>query len=431
MATSVVGFQPEGRTGLRARRAVPLALGVAIVVLVAIGTASAWPAGSMVAAQPASASTGDLQWIRVFAIAQTTALVLFCAALLAIRRWSARTLFVVLIATIIQTVPLVAPLLLSNDAYGYWNAGRLASHAANPYVDVPAQHPDDPSFGYMSPAWRDEPTVYGPAFTALSSAVGVIAGDQAQVAALLFRATAAFAMVVLTLIVSRISSRASFAAAFVGWNPVFAFQFAGGGHNDVLVAALMVLGLWLGLQHRASLAGAAWAVSLFIKSLALVLLPLQFLEDRARRRPTFLSGFVLGTVVLAGLSTLAFGLAWTGSFVPVVETAMSAELRSVAIWPRLAAGLPELLIKIGPLVVFGIFYLVLIREAARGRARHGLTMGLFLVASPFLWTWYVITPAALAAAEDDPPALLVAMGLCAYTSLFLGTSGNVLEVLLG
>lgn len=431
MATSISGIRAEGSAS-RARAAAPLIMGVAIVALVVAGTASAWPAGSMVAAQPASASTGDLLWIRVFALAQSVALGLFVGAVLLLWRWSARTGYVLVIAAIIQMVPLAAPLMLSNDSYAYWNAGRLAvQESVNPYIDVAADHPDDPSFPYVSPAWRDRPTVYGPAFTVLSSAVGVIVGPQAQAAAWLFRATAALSMVVLTLIVSRMANRAAFAAAFVGWNPVFAFQFAGGGHNDALVATLIVLGLWFMHQRRAGPAGVVWAASLFVKSLALVLVPLQVLEDRARGRPSFLPGLIVGILVLAGLSTLAFGLAWTRSFVPVVETAMSADLRSLAIWPRIGAGLPEMVIKLGPLFAFGIAYLYLLRGAPLGGARHGLTMGLFLVASPFLWTWYVITPAALAAAEDDPPALLVALGLCAYTSLFLGAGGNVLEVLFG
>ena len=49
-----------------------------------------------------------------------------------------------------------------------------------------------------------------------------------------------------------------FAAAFVGWNPVIAVHFAGGGHNDALMIAL-VLGAALAVRGRPQLAGAAWA----------------------------------------------------------------------------------------------------------------------------------------------------------------------------
>ena len=87
--------------------------------------------------------------------------------------------------------------------------------------------------------------------------------------------------------------------------------------------------------------------------------------------------------------------------------------------------------KLGPIVGFAIAYLFLLGQAWRRRARRGLAMALFLVASPFLWTWYVVTPAALAAVEDDVPALWIAFALCAYTGMYLGGGGNVLRVLFG
>jgi hypothetical protein len=411
------------------RRTLVLAGG--IVALVVLCTILAWIDGSMVAAQPAAVSTGDVRWIRLFALAQVLALGLFAAAMLLVRRTGARTRHVVIIATIIQLTPLAAPLMLSTDAYSYWNAGRLATQeSANPYVDIPADHPGDPSFRYVPPEWRNRPTVYGPAFTAISGGVAVVAGEDAQVAAWLFRMLSAASMVALTVLVSRMSPRAAFAAAFIGWNPVFAIQFAGSGHNDVLMITLVVLGLWFLRRGTVRLGMAAWALSLFVKSLAVILVPLQILEDRARGRRSLAAGLVVGLLVMSGLSTLAFGPFWPGGFAPVIESAASGDLNSLAIWPRVASHLPDVIVKLGPIAGFAIAYLLLLRQAWQGRARHGLAMGLFLVASPFLWTWYVIAPAALAAVDDDPPALLIAFGLCAYTSLYLGAGGNVLELLL-
>lgn len=411
---------------------VALILGAAIVLLVAVCTSLAWPAESMVATQPAAESTGDVFWVRLFAWAQTIAFGLFAVALLIVRRWSPRTTHVVIIAAMIQLVPLAAPLMFSTDAYAYWNAGRLSAYeGANPYVDVPADYPGDPSFRYTAPEWRDRTTVYGPAFTVISEGVAEVAGDQAQVAAWLFRLIAGASMVGLTVLASRMARRASFAAAFVGWNPVFAIHFAGGGHNDALMVVLIVMGLWYVHQRNVRLAGALWGLSLFVKALVLILIPLQLLEDRARRRPSMIVSLAVSVVVLAALATLLFGSAWPGSFLPIVESAASEDLNSLAIWPRLLARLPDLIVKLGPIIGFAIAYLFLLRQAWQGRARRGLAMGLFLLASPFLWTWYVITPAALAAVEDDEPALLVAFGLCAYTSVYLGASENVLGMLFG
>ena len=235
----------------------PLILGGAITVLVALCVAFAWPTGSMVAAQPAAASTGDLQWIRLFALAQFLAFGLFALALLIIRRRPPKTAQVVGLAVIIQLLPLMAPLMMSTDALGYWNAGRLAPiDRANPYLAIPAHYPSDPPFPYVPTEWRGQATLYGPAFTVGSEGVALVVGDSATFAAWLYKAIAGALMVVLTLLVSRMARRAAFAAAFVGWNPVFAIQFAGSGHNDALMITLIIVGLWYIDRRKVRAAGA-------------------------------------------------------------------------------------------------------------------------------------------------------------------------------
>ena len=60
---------------------------------------------------------------------------------------------------------LPAPILFSRDVYSYVMYGRIISeHGANPYASMPEDFPDEP-LGY-----RDETSVYGPAFTTLSAA---------------------------------------------------------------------------------------------------------------------------------------------------------------------------------------------------------------------------------------------------------------------
>jgi hypothetical protein len=49
----------------------------------------------------------------------------------------------------------------------------------------------------------------------------------------------------------------AFAAAFVGWNPMLALDFAGGGHNDVWMIAFLLGALALASRRRPVLAGAS------------------------------------------------------------------------------------------------------------------------------------------------------------------------------
>ena len=66
------------------------------------------------------------------------------------------------------------------------------------------------------------------------------------------------------------------------------------------------------------------------------------------------------------------------------------------------------------LAAYGVAYVWLLWQAARGRARLGLAFGLLLLALPYLIGWYVIWPLALAAWDDDDAATLLSLGLCAY-----------------
>src|SRR5687768_17640455 len=53
-------------------------------------------------------------------------------------------------------LPLAAPLLLSTDAWTYWEYGAIANEGGNPYRDTPADHQDrkstrlNSSHGYIS-----------------------------------------------------------------------------------------------------------------------------------------------------------------------------------------------------------------------------------------------------------------------------------------
>ena len=143
------------------------------------------------------------------------------------------------LACAIQLLPLAGPVLLSTDVYTYWDYARISTeHGGNPYVDVPNDYPDDPAFPLMGSHWRDTTSVYGPGFTLASEGHAAVVGDSPDAAAWLYRALAAAAMVALVLLAARLSPQPAFAAAFVGWNPLLAVHFAGGGHNDAWMMAL-------------------------------------------------------------------------------------------------------------------------------------------------------------------------------------------------
>jgi hypothetical protein len=326
----------------------------------------------------------------------------------------ARVGAVLAVAVAIQLAPLTAPVLLSTDVYSYWDYGRLAAvHDANPYEVTPIDFANDPAFKRMGAQWRETTSVYGPAFTLASEGHAKAVGDSAAAAAWAYKALAALAMLAITLLAVRVAARPAFAAAFVGWNPLLAVHFAGGGHNDAWMMALVFAALALAATGRRQLAGAAWALSIAVKWVALVFLPLRALEARRERRRVGHAGFAATAAVVVGVATWRYGLSWLDAFGPVGRNLREGSRYSIP--GRLESiGIPHGA-AVGVLVgLFGLAYLWLLREAWRGHARLGLAAGLLLVAAPWLVPWYLVWSVPFAAVEEDGTAQVLALALTAY-----------------
>jgi alpha-1,6-mannosyltransferase len=321
---------------------------------------------------------------------------------------------VLAVAAAIQLAPLAAPVLLSTDVYTYWDYGRLSAiHGENPYAVEPLAQPDDPAFERMGANWRNTTSAYGPVFTLASEGHALTVGASPAAASWGYKGLAGLAIVVIAWLAARVAARPALAAAFVGWNPLLAVQFAGGGHNDAWMMALVVGALALGAAGRRQLAGAAWVFAIAVKWVAVVFLPLRALEARRRGRRVGHIGFAAAALLVAGLAFWRYGSAWLDAFGPVSRNlreggrySLPSRLESLGVPEDAAVGIFAGL--------FVLAYLWLLREAWGGRARLGLAAGLLLLASPWLVPWYAVWVVPLAAVEEDRTARLLALGLCAY-----------------
>ena len=385
----------------------------AVALFVAACVVCAWiERAPLVPADAGRAGGGTLG--PIFLALLVAAFAAYLGALLLLRRRPPALRAVVAVAIVIQLVPLAGPLLLSTDAWTYWEYGRIAVvHDGNPYVDVPNDFPDDPSYEYAGAAWRDTTSVYGPAFTLVSEAVALVSGSSAAVAAWIFKTLAALAVLACVLLAAWLARERPYAAALVGWNPLFAIHFAGGGHNDALMAAPVVGALVLAGAGRRGLAALTWVVAVLIKWIPLLFFALRALEARATGRRVSHLGFAVAAVVLALLASWRYGLDWLRAFGPLARNAEGQT--SYAIPHRVEQlGVPHA-VALGLAVVAlaaGLAWLA--REGWRGRPHLGLAACLLLATTPWLAPWYTIWAVPLAAAEDDRRAQLVALGFCAY-----------------
>jgi hypothetical protein len=380
-----------------------LAMGCGVVALLVVAVEAASAVGS-----PIRAGSRELSDVpgALFLAAVACAFVLYAASLLLIHRRPSSLAAICAIAAAIQLTPLAGPLLLSRDVQAYWAYGRIAEdHGSNPYVSAPARFSRDPAVRAMAPGWRDTESVYGPVFTGASAALAETTGGSAETTAFAYRLLGALGMLLLVAIAAAAAPRPAFAAAFVGWNPLLAVHFAGGGHNDVWTAVFLVGALALAARERAALSGASWALAAGLKWAPLALLPLSLL---ARRRDALRTGawFVVATVAIAAAAFAFFGTAWLTALLPFAHRHAAYALPS-----RLGQlDLPAWLALVPLLVALPW----LVRSAWRGRPRLAVTSILMLGASPWVLPWYAIWVVPLAAIEEDTLAWVLAIAVSAY-----------------
>ena len=374
--------------------------GIAGLLVVAVVAASA--AGSPIRAGSARAERRPR---RAVLAAVACAFVLYAASLLLIHRRGSSLAAICAIAAAIQLTPLAGPLLLSRDVQAYWAYGRIADdHGSNPYVSVRLASRQIRRFA-EAPGWRGAESVYGPVFTGASAGLAETTGGSAETNAFAYRLLAAFGMLALVALAAVAAPRRAFAAAFVGWNPLLAVHFAGGGHNDVWTAVFLVGALALAARQRAALSGASWALAAGLKWAPLALLPLSLL---ARRRDALRTAvwFVVAAAAIAAGAFALFGTAWLTALLPFAHRHAAYALPS-----RLGQlDLPGWLALV-PLLVAVPW---LVRSARRGRPRLAVTSILLLGASPWVLPWYAIWVVPLAAIEEDGLAWVLAIAVSAY-----------------
>jgi alpha-1,6-mannosyltransferase len=396
----------------RLRPALGPSFGIGSLALLAVAVAAGHPAESPLSPDHPG---GDRGWSWVYLGALAGSFLLYLGGIAATRHRTARLAPVLAVAVVIQVTPLAGPVLLSTDAYTYWAYGRLAAiHGENPYDVTPSRFPDDPAYPVMGADWQETTSVYGPGFTLLSEGHAALVGESPSTAAWAYRAIATICMLALVALAARLGERRAFAAAFVGWNPLLAVHFAGGGHNDALMMTLVLAALALAASRRPTLTGISWAASIAIKWVPLIFLALRAIEARATGRPVRHLGFAIVAGVIVALALWRYGLGWIGAVIPLARNFEKQAVYSIPHRFSDLTGVSEGAAAALFAATFALALLWLAREAWRGRARLGLAAGLMLVCTPWLVPWYAVWAVPLAAIDEDRTARVLALGMSAY-----------------
>jgi alpha-1,6-mannosyltransferase len=350
-----------------------------------------------------------------------------CVAWLGLgRRASRLTVRELLLVGALWALPLVVgPSLFSRDLYSYLADGALLHHGLSPYSHAPdALAGVQPHvLGAVSPFWRHTTAPYGPAFLWLSSLVAAVVGSNLIAGVLLLRAIELAGVVLLALFVPRLARTLGADPGRAVWlaviSPLVLLELIGAGHNDALMAGLLVAGVALALERRPLLGIALCAVAAMVKlpaAAGVLFIAVCWWRDSPERTARIVfetTGAVVAVVALVGLVS-GLGLDWvSGGLLSSTDKLRLAITPSTAIGHTSASVLHAVGVGVASkglesavgTVMLALSALLTVLICRRVRYENlalylGVTLFVFVAAGPAAWPWYLTWGIALVAATQ-------------------------------
>jgi alpha-1,6-mannosyltransferase len=312
---------------------------------------------------------------------------------------------------------LVGAPLFSHDIYSYLAQATLAHLGVNPYHYAPVELGrigQGHVLRGVDPFWSHQTAPYGPLFLGVASLIVGLTGSHLVAGAVLVRLFDLIGLVLLAAFAPRLARRVGGDPARATWlavaSPLILLQLVSPGHNDLLMAGLMVVGVTFALERRPLLGIVVCALAATIKlpALAAVLfIAVAWVrgQETSRERIVAAAEAVAATVATGAAVTLAtgFGVGWIST--SLFSTPARVRL---AITPAtdISYTLAKLLHDAGAAVSFGdvepvlrgilLAVLAVVALALLARTRWqtlvpclGLTLAAFAIAGPALWPWYL------------------------------------------
>jgi alpha-1,6-mannosyltransferase len=333
---------------------------------------------------------------------------------------------------LVWSLPLLAgPPLFSHDLYSYVAQGTLVHLGLSPYRVPPAVlaglgHPA--VLHAVSPFWRHTTAPYGPLFLWLASIVVAVVGSNPMVAAITLRLTvAAVGLCLLALYLPRLARRLGASPTAAVWlallNPLVLFQLVAPGHNDLLMAGLMVAGVTIGLERPAAgiaiCAAAATVKAPAFAAAAFVAVAWVRSRHELRARVRLAAGatFAFAATLLLVSVISGLGAHWiSGAVFTTPRRVQLAITPATALAFTIAGGLRGLGAMVdlrGLESALGVAALAgatavasaLLRRAERRRLgwQLGVALLAFALGGPAAWPWYLSWGIVIVAASPQPP----------------------------
>ena len=339
---------------------------------------------------------------------------------------------------------MVAGPLFSRDVYSYAAQGRMVTLGINPYSGGPALLGNSAFRSTVDPLWGMAKAPYGPLFLYLAGGLVELSGRSPMMTVLLLRLVALISVAVIGVFVLKIADllgvNRDLAFALSAANPILLYTFASAGHNDALMTALMVIGIYLFLKDRKLAGIIIVALAASVKVPAIVAVGFMgYHWSSSDRVVSKLRGLLIAVVLtfaifyVLGLAT-HLGMGW----IPALSTpgsVLSFEDPVILVGYALGWVLAHLGLPFGPHFVVGVFraigdvFILLIGGITILGSRRsnivrltGVVLIVTVVLGPVIWPWYLGWGIVLLAlgAGDLTVDFLILLTLSAMPIDFLG-----------
>lgn len=195
----------------------------------------------------------------------------------ALREFGESALGTVNIAVILWSLPqLVVVPIFSRDVFAYLGQGRLVLAGEDPYTTGVSHLANWFQLG-TDITWAEDETPYGPLFLWAEAAVMRAAGEDVDLAILLFRLICTAGVVLMMVFIPRLARLHGVDPARAQWiavaNPLLILSFISSAHNDALMVGFALAGVYCAARGRGVVAVVLIVLSIGVKPITMVLLP--------------------------------------------------------------------------------------------------------------------------------------------------------------
>lgn len=197
---------------------------------------------------------------------------------------------------------------LSSDVYNYmFDAKIIVHYHLSPYTNRALDFPNDEWVRFMR--WVHRYSPYGPLWLGFSTIPFILGFGKFITTLFSFKIFIGVFHLLNTLLIYRISERinnnkAVFAAALYSLNPLFLIEGIANSHNDVILAAMLILPIYFLVINKKILSFISIFTGIFIKYIPLLILPWIIFGSLSKKGINFKKIVYLNLITLTAFTLL-------------------------------------------------------------------------------------------------------------------------------